>query len=83
MVTRMCALYVEKIRKVYRRFISLEGAFAKMVLKIAEIFNINIIKEENWDVWPIFIFSLLWSPGCVLSMSRNVELEKFTVDLSR
>ena len=36
MVTRMCALYVEKIRKVYRRFISLEGAIGKMVLKIAE-----------------------------------------------
>ena len=36
MVTRMCALYVEKIRKVYRRFISLEGAFGKMVLEIAE-----------------------------------------------
>ena len=36
MVTRMCALYVEKIRKVYRRFISLEGAIGKLVLKIAE-----------------------------------------------
>ena len=36
MVTRMCALYVEKIRKIYRRFISIEGAFGKMELKIAE-----------------------------------------------
>ena len=36
MVTRMCAHHVEKIRKVYRRFISLEGAFRKMVQKIAE-----------------------------------------------
>ena len=26
----MCAPHVEKIRKVYRRFISLEGAFQKM-----------------------------------------------------
>ena len=32
----MCAHHVEKIRKVYRRLISLEGAFRKMVLKIAE-----------------------------------------------
>ena len=37
MVTRMCALHVEKIRKAYRRFISLEGAFRKIVLKIAEL----------------------------------------------
>ena len=35
MVTRMCAHHVEKIRKVYRRFISLEDAFGKMVLKLA------------------------------------------------
>ena len=34
MVTIMFALHVEKFRKVYRRFISLEGAFGKMVLKI-------------------------------------------------
>ena len=33
MVTRMRALYVEKIRKVYRRFIWLEGPFQKMVQK--------------------------------------------------
>ena len=32
----VCALHVEKIRKVDHRFISLEGAFAKMVLKMAE-----------------------------------------------
>ena len=32
----MCAHHVEKIRKVNRRFISLEGAFGKTVLKIAE-----------------------------------------------
>ena len=44
MVTRMCALYVEKIRKVYRRFISLEGAFMKMVLKIAEFLT---LKDHN------------------------------------
>ena len=74
MVTRMCAHNVEKIRKVYLRFISLEGAFGKMVLKI------KIIKAEKWDVWPILIFSVLLSPGCVLTMSKN--LEKFTVDLS-
>ena len=36
MVTRMCAHHVVKIRKVFRRFILLEGAFGKMVLKIAE-----------------------------------------------
>ena len=36
MVTRMCAHHVEKIKQLYRRFISLEGAFGKMVLKIAE-----------------------------------------------
>ena len=33
MVTGMCALHVEKIRKVYRRFIWLEGDFQKMVRK--------------------------------------------------
>ena len=43
----MCAHHVNKIRKVYRRFISLEGAFGKMVLKIAEFFKINIKIAEN------------------------------------
>ena len=33
MVTRLCAHHVEKIRKVYRRIISLEDAHGKMVLK--------------------------------------------------
>ena len=33
MVTRVCAPHVEKIRKVYRRFIWLEVAFQKMVQK--------------------------------------------------
>ena len=40
MVTNVCAQYVEKIRKVYRRFISLEGAFHKMLQKIAQFFDI-------------------------------------------
>ena len=34
MVVRVWAHYVEKIRTVYGRLISLKGAFGKMVLKI-------------------------------------------------
>ena len=47
MVARMCAHHVKKIRKLYRRFISLEGTFRKMVLKSSRIFKINTIIAEN------------------------------------
>ena len=57
------------------------GRFAENGTKNTKIFNIKDKIAENWHVWPIFIFSLLWLPGCVLQMSR--KLEKFTVDLSR
>ena len=51
----VCSPCRKNLKKVYRRFISVEGAFEEMVLKI-EKNNIKIIIAENWDVWPIFIF---------------------------
>ena len=74
----MCAPHVEKIKKNLPSIYLARGRCPENGAKNKRIFNINIIIAENWDVWPIFIFSLLWSPGCVLSMSR--KLEKFTVD---
>ena len=61
MVTKVCAHHVEKMRQIYRRFISSECAFGKMVLKIAIFFNIKIIImiAENFEVWPIFIFFII------------------------
>ena len=58
MVTRVCAHHVEKIRKVYRRFISLIVRFRENGAKNSNFFKIKIIIAENWDVWPIFIFTL-------------------------
>ena len=56
--------------------------FRDNVAKKSKNFNIKTIIAGNWDVWPIFIFSLLWSPGCVLNISRKWK-KKIIVDSSR
>ena len=60
MVTRMCGHNVEKIRKVYRRFISLEGAFGKLNgAKNSKSFNIKMIHaRSNHEIEVKMAFSL-------------------------
>ena len=70
MVTRICAQHVEKIRKVYPRFISLERAFQKT--EMIDLFLFLSLFGHH-DVCSLFRENLKSLPSIYLARGRSPE----------